>query len=83
MIRLLCVYGTMYACIAGRYSSFFQKAIRSLRICAKMLHIAAMLNHVKSSDFDLTCDVTGDPEVIKICFPSTVFSRAFKCRLNF
>ena len=33
-------------------------------------------------DFDLTCDVTGDPEVIKICFPSTVF-RAFKCRLNF
>ena len=23
--------------------------------------------------FDLTCDVNGDPEVIKICFPSTVF----------
>ena len=24
-------------------------------------------------DFDLTCDVTRDPEVNKICFPSTVF----------
>ena len=24
-------------------------------------------------DFDLTCDVTGDPEVIKICYPSTIF----------
>ena len=25
------------------------------------------------STFDLTCSVTGDPEVIKICFSSTVF----------
>ena len=24
-------------------------------------------------DFDLTCDVTGDPEGITICFPITVF----------
>ena len=33
-------------------------------------------------DFDLTCDVTRDPEVKKLLsFDS--FSRAFKCRLNF
>ena len=24
-------------------------------------------------DFDPTCDVTRDPEINKICFPSTVF----------
>ena len=30
-------------------------------------------NKVEHFDFDLTCDVTGDPEVIKICFPSTFF----------
>ena len=28
---------------------------------------------VEHFDFDLTCDITGDPEVIKICYPSTVF----------
>ena len=28
---------------------------------------------VEHFDFDLTRDVTGDPEVIKICFPSTIF----------
>ena len=28
---------------------------------------------VEHFDFDLTCDVAGDPEVIKICIPSTVF----------
>ena len=27
---------------------------------------------VKQSDLDLPYDVTGDPEVIKICFSSTV-----------
>ena len=27
----------------------------------------------KHFDIDLTCDVTGDPEVIKICFLSSVF----------
>ena len=30
-------------------------------------------SNVEHFDFDLTCDVTGDLEVIKICFPSTVF----------
>ena len=29
--------------------------------------------NVKHFDFYLTCDVTGDPEVMKICFPSEVF----------
>ena len=29
--------------------------------------------NVKHFDFDLTCDVTRNPEVNKICFPSTVF----------
>ena len=29
--------------------------------------------NVEHFDFDLTCDVTRDPEVNKICFPSTVF----------
>ena len=29
--------------------------------------------NVKHFDFDLTCDVTRDPEVNKICFPPTVF----------
>ena len=32
--------------------------------------------------FDLTCDVTVDPEVITL-FSVNSFSRAFKCRLNF
>ena len=28
---------------------------------------------VKHFDFYLTCDITRDPEVNKICFPTTVF----------
>ena len=40
-------------------------------------------SNVKHFDFDLICDVTGDREVIKICFPSTVFPGLSKCRLNF
>ena len=51
------------------------------------LNIEILLADVTKPDkwnifFDLTCDVTGDPEVLKICFPSTVF-HGFKCRLNF
>ena len=36
----------------------------------------------KHFDFDLTCDVTGDPEVIQICFPITVF-QGFRMPLEF
>ena len=46
---------------------------------ARRCHQARNVEHF---DFDLTCDVTRDPEV-NTFFPSTVFSRAFKCRLNF
>ena len=37
---------------------------------ARRCHEARNVEHF---DFDLTCDVTRDPEVNKICFPSTVF----------
>ena len=37
---------------------------------------------VQHFDFDLTCDVTGDSEVIKICFPSIVF-QGFQMPLEF
>ena len=42
--------------------------------------------NVKHFDFDLTCDVTGDLEVIKICFPLTVSpglsNAAWICRVG-
>ena len=37
---------------------------------ARRCHQARKVEHFY---FDLTCDVTGDPEVIKNCFPPTVF----------
>ena len=37
---------------------------------ARRCHQARNVEHF---DFDLTCDVTRDPEVNKICFLSTVF----------
>ena len=33
--------------------------------------------------FDMTCDVAGATEVVKIWFLRIFFSRAFKCHLNF
>ena len=44
--------------------------LRLTKTFARRCHQARKVEHF---DFDLTCDVTGDPEVIKICFPSTVF----------
>ena len=39
--------------------------------------------NVKHFVFDLTCDVTGDPEVKFLNFISKISSRPFHCRLNF
>ena len=46
---------------------------------------AACQNSVKRTHvfFDLTCDVTRDPEVNKICFPSTAFFQGFQMPLEF
>ena len=38
--------------------------------------------NVKHFDFDLTCDVTGDPEVMKICFLRQFF-QGFQMPLEF
>ena len=35
--------------------------------------LSAFYGNVKHFVFDLTCDVIGVPEAIKICFPSTSF----------
>ena len=43
----------------------------------------ALDGNVKHFVFDLTCDVIGDPEVIKICFPRQVvqgYQTAFEFR---
>ena len=45
-------------------------------VCARHRNFARRCHqarNVEHFDFDLTCDVTRDPEVNKICFPSTVF----------
>ena len=67
----------------SRLISLTQKTLNKIDVqpvnFARRCHQARNVEHF---DFDLTCDVTRDPEVNKICFPMTVFSRAFKCRLN-
>ena len=49
-------------------------------IIARRCHQARNVEHF---DFDLTCDVTRDPEVNKICFPSTSFSQVFQMPFEF
>ena len=53
--------------------ALFELNIESLLADASATSRCHQARKVEHFDFDLTCDVTGDPEVIKICFPSTVF----------
>ena len=48
-------------------------ALFALKIEITITRRCHQARNVKHFDFDLTCDVTGDLEVIKICFPLTVF----------
>ena len=43
------------------------------QFCSPMSPKCRIARNVEHFDFDLTCDVTRDPEVNKICFLSTVF----------
>ena len=58
-------------------------ALFALNIEITITNLCHQAQNVKHFDFDLTCDVTGDPEVIKHLFSLDSFSMAFKCRLNF
>ena len=48
-------------------------ALFALNIEITITRRCHQVRNVKHFDFDLTGDVTGDPEVIKICLLSTVF----------
>ena len=58
-------------------------ALIALNIETTITRLCHRARNVKHFDFGLTCDVTGDPEVIKHLFSLDSFSRVFKCRLNF
>ena len=77
---------TLTSITVTKHSKWYLKLIKRFRrhypcrlvgfICAWHRNFARRCHqarNVEHFDFDLTCDVTRDPEVNKICFPSTVF----------
>ena len=72
----------------GRCSDMSQTRIMSIHRLLMRLFPAfcggkALNGNVKHFVFDLTCNVTGDPEVKFLNFIWKISSRPFHCRLNF
>ena len=70
---------TLTSIMVAKHSKWYLQMSETLLVgfvCAYHRNFARRCHQVRNVEhfyFDLTCDVTRDPEFNKICFPSTVF----------